>query len=287
MFSAPYLTYILTSVALFAIMAASFNLLLGYTGLINLGHSGLFLIGAYTTVLLHIKLGVPLWIGTLSAMIASAAAGGFLSILTRRSKGDAVGVMTLWFLIALMTIALNWNALTRGALGIAGIARPALFTSPEIFFLLTAALCAIVYAFLWKVMRSPFGRVLGAVRDDELACATLGKNVFKIRVIAFMLAGALAGLGGTLFAFLYRFIDPPSFYITQLTTILTIVCVGGLATLTGTFLGAALIIILPEALRFLPLNPEILGAIRQILFSALILIVVLARPKGILGKVKL
>ncbi|MBI2552485.1 branched-chain amino acid ABC transporter permease [Candidatus Uhrbacteria bacterium] len=287
MFNSGYIIYLVNLVALFAILGLSYNLLVGFTGLGNLGHPAFFLVGAYTTALLTVKAGWPLpvaWaLGTLAGMIT----GALLSLVTRKARGDVVSVLTLFFLITVITVTLNWTTVTRGALGIPGIPRPTAFQTPEQFLLLTVFAFILVYGIVWKITRSPFGRVLGAVRDDELAAATLGKNVFKARVVAFLIAGALAGFGGGLFGMFFRFVDPGSFYFPMLISVLTIVYIGGLASLPGTILGAVVVILLPEILRFLPLNPEVVGALRQIIFSALVLIVIIWRPKGMLGKVEL
>lgn len=282
-----YLIYLLTLIALFFVLGASFNLLVGYTGLSNLGQPGFFLVGAYTTVLLQLKFGFPWFLALPVGALAGAGMGLLLSLITRRARGDAVAVMGMWFMFIMVVVSLNWIGLTRGALGIPGIPRASLFATPERFLMFLVLAAVGVYGFLQRVTTSPFGRVLGAVRDDELAAETLGKNVFKARVIAFALSGAIAGLGGGLYAYFLRFIDPGSFFITMLITILAIVYVGGLASLSGTLVGTGLAILLPEALRFLPFNPEVVGALRQILFSVLVLAVILWRPRGVLGRIEL
>lgn len=287
MLNPAYLIYLATLIALFAIMGLSFNLLRGFTGLLNLGHTGFILVGAYTTALLSRTLDVPVVLAWAAGAIAGAVCGIILSILTRRGKGDViVGVMTLWFMIVMMVIALSWSDLTRGALGIPGIARLPGFESPQRFLLLVLITLGIVYAFMHRLTTSPFGRVLGAVRDDELGAKTLGKNALKARMISFAIGGAIAGLSGGLFAMFFRFIDPGSFYLTQLVTIVAITYVGGLASLPGTLLGAVIVVLIPELLRFLPFNPEIVGAMRQIVFSCLVLAVLLWFPKGVMGKIE-
>lgn len=287
MLNPAYLIYLVTLIALFAIMGLSFNLLRGFTGLLNLGHTGLILVGAYTTALLSRNLGVPLGLAWIAGVAAGAVFGILLSMLTRRGKGDViVGVMTLWFMIVMLTIALSWVDLTRGALGIPGIARLPGFESPERFLILVLITLGVIYAFLHRLTTSPFGRVLGAIRDDELGAQTLGKNALKARVISFAIGGAIAGLSGGVFAMFFRFIDPGSFYLTQLVTVVAIVYVGGLGSLPGTLLGALFIVLIPEFLRFLPFRPEIVGAMRQIVFSILVLAVLLWFPKGVMGKVE-
>lgn len=282
-----YPTYLLTLIALFFVLGASFNLLVGFTGLSNLGQPGLILLGAYTTALLQVKLGIHPALALAAGAGCGALGGLLLSLITRRARGDIVAVMGMWFMFILVVLSLNWISLTRGALGIPGIPRPTLFAAPERFLLLILLAAAVVYGLLHHLTRSPFGRVLGAVRDDELAAATLGKNVFKARLIAFALSGAIAGFGGGLYGYAFRFIDPTSFYISMLIAILAIVYVGGLASLGGTLAGTFLAILLPELLRFTPFNPEIVGAMRQIIFAAAVLGVILWRPKGIVGKVEL
>ncbi len=287
MFNPAYLMYLGTLIALFAIMGLSFNLLRGFTGLLNLGHTGFILIGAYTSILLQRNLGVPLILAWVAGAIAGAIAGIVISILTRRGKGDVVvGVMTLWFMIVLVVIALSWVEVTRGALGIVGIPRPTGFESPLRFLTFSLAVLAVVYAFLHRVTKSPFGRVLGAVRDDELGAQTLGKNALKARMVSFMIGGGIAGLSGGLFGMFFRYIDPSSFYIAQIVAIVAIAYVGGLASLPGTLLGTVIVVLAPEFLRFLPFDPEAVGAMRQIVFSVLVLAVLLWFPKGVMGKIE-
>ena len=287
MLNSEYLIYLATLISLFAVMGLSFNLLRGFTGLLNLGHTGIILVGAYTTVLLTRTLGIPLGLAWAASAVTGAAVGLLLSLLTRKGKGDVVvGVMTLWFMILMVSVALNWIGVTRGALGLAAIPRLTGFESPARFLLLSLGVFAVVYGFLHRLTTSPFGRVLGAIRDDELGAMTLGKNAFKARAVSFVIGGAIAGLSGGLFAMLFRFIDPSSFYLTQLVTIVAIAYGGGLASLPGTVIGTLLIVLIPELLRFLPFSAEVIGAMRQIVFSTLVLIVLLWFPKGVMGKIE-
>ncbi|MBI4135563.1 branched-chain amino acid ABC transporter permease [Candidatus Uhrbacteria bacterium] len=287
MLNAAYLTYLATLISLFVILGLSFNLLAGFTGLTNLGQTGFFLVGAYTVALLQLNFGLPYTLAMPAALLAGALIAIFFSLLTKRTRGDTVAVMGLWFMIVLVIVALNWSGLTHGALGIPGIRRPLGFASPQMFLIFSALITLVVYGILYRILRSPYGRVLGSVRDDELAAQTLGKNIFKARVIAFAISGGVSGIGGGLFAYTFQFIDPGSFHISMLVAVLALVYVGGLASLPGVIVGTLLIIILPEFLRFLPFNPEVLGALRQIVFSTLVLLVILWKPRGILGKVEL
>lgn len=282
-----YVVHLLTLVALFFILGASYNLLAGFTGMSNLGQPGIFLLGAYTTAILQRQFGFSPVLALPAAALVGLLFAALFSLMTRRARGDVVGVMGLWSMFMLVVVALNWAGLTRGALGIPGIARPQMWASPDRFMILMLVFALALYGGLRRITGSPFGRVLGAVRDDELQAQTLGKNVFKARAIAFMISGAVGGVGGGLFAYFFRFIDPSSFYILMLVAILAIVYVGGLASWAGTLTGAALIILLPEALRFLPFNPEIVGAMRQIVFAVAVLAVILWRPRGVLGRVEL
>lgn len=283
----PYLVYLLTIVALYIIFGLSFNLLAGFTGMSNLGQPAFFLVGAYTTVLLQMKLGVPPIFALLGGALAGFLIGALFSLVTRKARGDAVAVLGMWFMFISVIIALNWISVTRGALGIPGIPQPHGWETPDRFLLLMAAMAGILYLLVHRITSSPFGRVLGAIRDDELVAQTLGKNAFKARVLAFALSGAIAGLGGGMFAYFFRFIDPGSFFVSMLVALLTIVYVGGLASLPGTVVGALIVGVLPEILRLLPFNPEIVGGLRQIIFSVLVLLVILFRPRGVLGKVEL
>lgn len=283
-----YLIHLLILLAVFAIAALALNLTIGWAGIINLGHLGFLAIGAYASAIVTTKYGASMFVGVLLGMILAAGAALLLSYLTKTVSGDALAVILLGFNFTILTITLNWTSLTRGSLGIPGIPRPELFRQDAAFFLLTGIIAVLVFLMVRKMIHSPFGRVLGALRDDELHARVLGKRTFRTKVIIFVISGAIAGLAGALQAHTIRFIDPNSFFLHQLVFLLSIVLVGGLASLPGTIIGAVIMTFLPELVDALFNIPSAtVGALRGIIFSTLLLLVVIFRPKGVFGTVEL
>ncbi|MBI4021956.1 MAG: branched-chain amino acid ABC transporter permease [Candidatus Andersenbacteria bacterium] len=287
---APYVTHILILIGIYAMLAMSLNLTIGFTGLLNLGHVAFFGIGAYTSALLTL-VGVPFPLALLAAGLIASVFGLLLMSAVRQIKGDYLALVTLGFSFVVYSVFLNWTGLTRGPLGIPGIPKPSLFglavTSNQGYLLLVVIAAILSGLFLWRLTRSRFGRVLAAVRDDELAASVLGKPVFKMQVYSMMVASFVAGLAGSLFAHYLTYIDPSSFFLSEIILILTIVIVGGLASLRGSVVAAAIILVIPEILRFVGLPSAIVGPLRQILYAALLIGVLMIKPRGLFGQVDL
>jgi len=286
----PYFTHIAILIGIYAILAMSLNLTIGFTGLLNLGHVAFFGIGAYTSALLTIA-GLPFPVSFVTAGLVASGFGFLLMLGVRKIKGDYLALVTLGFSFVIYSIFLNWTGLTRGPLGIPGIPKPefgplTISTNGDylIFVIVTAT---IVGLFLWRLTKSRYGRLLEAVRDDELAAQVLGKNTFKVQAQSMMISSFLAGIAGSLFAHYITYIDPSSFFISEIILVLTILIVGGLGSLPGSVIAAAIILIIPELLRFIGLPSTIIGPMRQILYAGLLLGVLMLRPRGLLGKIDL
>lgn len=285
-----YFIHLAILVGIYLILALSLQLALGYAGLINLGHIAFFSIGAYISALLTLN-GIAFIVAILLAGIISAFFGFLLSIPTNKLKGDYLALATLSFTFVVYEVTLNWNSLTRGPLGLPGIPKPSIFelnfSSNFSFLILTIILVLAVYFIIKKIVDSPFGKVLEATRDNELATRILGKNTFKIKSIALATSAFFAGIAGSLFAHYITYIDPSSFTITQLIPILSIVIIGGLASLRGTIIATIILVLLPEPLRFIGFPSSVVGPMRQIIYALILLLILIYRPKGIIGKVEL
>src|SRR6056297_637440 len=285
-----YFIHLAILVGIYLILALSLQLALGYTGLINLGHIAFFAIGAYVSALLTLN-GIPFIIAIILAGIISAFFGFLLSIPTNKLKGDYLALATLAFTFVVYAITLNWTSLTRGPLGLPGIPKPSIlglsFSSNLSFLILTLIIFLAVYFIIKRIIDSPFGKVLEATRDNELATKVLGKNTFKIKSIALGTSAFFAGIEGSLYAHYITYIDPSSFTIMQLIPILCIVIIGGLASLRGTIIATIILILLPEPLRFIGFPSSIVGPMRQIIYALILLIILIHRPKGFFGKVEL
>ena len=277
-------------ITIYVILVTSLNLALGFTGLLNLGHIAFFGIGAYTSALL-VKAGVPFLGAFVAAALIAAFFGYVLVLATRKLKGDYLALTTLGFSFVIYSVLLNWVSLTRGPLGIPGIPKPSFFgytlLANETYLAFSVLVCILVLLLLTKITRSPFGRLLEATRDDEVGLRVLGKNTFLLKAKAMMLSAGCAGIAGSLFAHYISYIDPSSFLLTEIIFVVTIVIVGGIASIKGSVVATMLLVLLPEALRFLSLPSQILGPSRQIIYAILLLAILLLRPRGLFGRVDL
>jgi branched-chain amino acid transport system permease protein len=286
-----YFLHLLILFGIYAALGLGLNLITGFTGLVSVTHAAFFGIGAYTTALLAVRGGTNVFLaagaGILCAVIVALVIGAILS----RLKGDYYVLGTVSFSYLVFGVLINWEGLTRGPLGIAGIPKPSLFgfsfASTLSFALLCAAVLVGVYFIARFATRSSFGRVLKAIREDEQAIQVFGYRTFSYKLAVFALGAGMAAVAGSLFASYITFIDPTAFSVMESVFILAIIILGGLANLKGTLTGAAFLVILPELLRFIGFAPDIAGQMRQVVYGLLLVFLMLYRPQGLIGEYKL
>jgi len=285
-----YLIHIAIIICIEVILALSLQISIGYTGLLNLGHIAFFGIGAYASALLVMN-GTPWIIAFLCAGIVPMIFAFLLSIPTNKLKGDYLALATVGFSFVIYALMLNWTSLTRGPLGIPGITKPILFgirfSDNAIFLILALVIAALTYYVLYRIVKSPFGLTLQAVRDDEDAAKALGKNTFKIKTIGLMISAFFAGIAGCIYAHYITFIDPSSFAMMMIIPIVCMVIIGGLASLKGTLIATVILVLIPEMLRFVGMPSSILGPARQIIYALILIFILIYKPKGFYGKVVL
>ncbi|MBI2573498.1 branched-chain amino acid ABC transporter permease [Candidatus Woesearchaeota archaeon] len=285
-----YLIHLLVLVGIYIILTLSLNLAVGYSGLLNLGHVALFGIGAYTSALLVIH-GVPFLVAFIMAGLFAAFFGALLYGITCKLKGDYLVLATLGFSFVVYSVLINWVDVTRGPLGIPGIPKPELFgftiQSTGSYLLFMIIIAGISVGLMRLIVRSGFGRLLQAARDDEVGLRVLGKNTYLLRYKIMAISGFFAGIAGSVYAHYISYIDPSSFSLTSLIFVVTAVIVGGLASLRGSIIAPAILILIPEALRFIDMPSSILGPLRQILYALILLGILLYRPRGICGRIDL
>jgi len=283
-----YIIHILIMICVYAILGVSFNLILGYTGLIAMCHASFFGIGAYTAALLGIHFGVNFLVGIAAGMVVSGLLGLLVALPAIRVRDEYVIVTTLALLMIIYTVMMNWIDVTRGAGGLTGIPRPNLFglkiSTPLQFLPLMAFFGLFCLWVSWRIVRSPFGRVLKAIREDEIACKALGKNIISYKIRVFMVGGSLAAIAGALFAHYTTYISPFYFTLTDSIFIFAVVIIGGTANLWGPVIGAALLVYIIEGLRFLNISPLVVGFARQIAYGAILIGFMCFRPQGLLGE---
>jgi len=283
-----YFIHVAIIIALYTILSTSYNLLIGYTGLFSIAHAAFYGIGAYTSALLTLHFGASFPLALLGAILLTALVGGAIGGAALRVRGDYLVIASFGFQMIVFGVMLNWLALTRGEGGLAGIPRPELFGmkifSPAAYLPLAVVVAGICFLVTWWVARSPFGRVLRAIREDEVAAQSLGKDIVYFKIAVFALAGGLAAVAGSFYAHYVTFINPLSFTLDESIFIMAVVLVGGAGNLWGSLVGTAALVVAPEALRFLRIPDAIAAPFRQILYGLLLVLFVRFRPQGLIGE---
>ncbi|EHM13554.1 ABC-type branched-chain amino acid transport system, permease component [Jonquetella anthropi DSM 22815] len=297
-----YVVRVVNLVAVNAILALSLNLVYGFAGMFSLGHAGFMAIGAYVSAILIISpaqkaamyilepmmwpfnvMQAPFFVSVLAGGVIAALVSLVIALPVLRLGGDYLGIATLGFAEIIRVVLTNITPVTNGALGLKGIPAYADLFWNYVWMIIT------VYVIV-KLLSSNFGNTIKAVRDDEVAARAMGINTFRVRVIAFAIGAFFAGVGGALQGSLITTIDPKMFNFQLTFNILMIVVAGGLGSITGSMVGAAIITVLLEWLRFVE-NPMTIGSLtipgipgmRMVIFSVVLLLIILYRRQGIMG----
>jgi branched-chain amino acid transport system permease protein len=278
--ASPYHLHVLIMAGIFAILALSLNLLLGYTGQLSLGHAAFFGIGAYTSALLALKLEWSFWLALPSAAVTSGLAGWGIGRLALKLRGAYFVLVTISFAGVVSLVSVNWMDLTNGPLGLPGVPAPELgpwsLRTKTAYYYLVLAAAALAYLVCHRLVHSRIGRALVALRENEPLAESVGIDGTRYLVLAAVVSAALAGVAGSLYAHYTRFVSPEVFLFTYTVTMVIMVIAGGQGTLLGPVIGALLFTALPEALR------EAMSWQWQMLAYGVILIVlVFFLPRGI------
>ena len=296
---------IATVFAIWAILAVSLNMVVGFAGLLSVGHIGFFGIGAYAMAILTSDpeyeqigaetipiIGLPFFAALPVAVLLAGLVAVIVGIVFNRFRDDIYVLVSFGFAVISFNVFLNWRALTRGAFGIHEIARPrigSVVVDGELdFMLLVLVFLAVIMAVAWFITTSSFGRVLTAIREDEHAIEVFGYEVTHYKLAIWVISAMMAGLAGGLFASWTSFIDPFSFILLESILLIAVVILGGLATIWGSLLGAMAFVLLEEGMRFLPFLPvEHIGQARQVVLGVLLVLLMLFRPQGLVGRYRL
>ena len=268
----PYWRGILVLCAMNVMLALSLNLVLGYTGQLNLGQSAFFGIGAYVSTILVKTYGWNFWLASLAAMGAAGLLGLALAAFAVRLRGHYLAIASLGFAVITYQVLVNWEKVTEGVRGIYGILPPV--GSTIALFYLVAGIALAAYVLIDNLVRSPVGDTLRAIREDEVSAASLGVNVALWKAFAFGLGAAIAGLAGCFYPGFVGTLVPDAFNIVESFTMLAMVIVGGMGTMAGPVIGAIVLTFLPELLRGL-------GELRLMIYGLALTLVVLFMPGGI------
>jgi len=284
-----YIFHIIIMINIYIILTTSTNLLVGMTNLLSLGQAALYGIGAYLAVLALMVLNLSLIPALIFVIIGTSLISLLIAYPSLRLRGDYFVLATLGFQLIVYTILYNWVDVTRGPYGIPGIPSPVLFGGIIIsgiipYLILSSILALSVVAVFYKLIYSPFGRALKAVRDDELSTQAIGRNVTSLKIWAFVVSSGFIGISGLLYASYVSYIDPTSFNLDEAIFILSAVIIGGTGNIKGPIIGAAFVVVLPELLRFVGLPDSVAANLRQIIYGLMIIVLMRLRPQGLAGE---
>ena len=294
-----------TVFAIWAILAVSLNLVVGFTGLLSVGHIGFFGVGAYTMAVLTSTtdyellrtapipvFGWPFFAALPVCILLAGLTALLVGVAFNRFRDDIFVLVSFGFAIIAFSVFLNLRSVTRGAYGIHETARPQIgswvFDGELEFLLLALVFLGLIMLISWAIVTSSFGRVLTAIREDEQAIEVFGYRSSHYKLAVWVISAMMAGLAGGLFASWTSFIDPNSFILLESVLLVSIVILGGLATIWGSLLGAMAFVLLEEGMRFIPFLPtEYIGQARQVVLGVLLVLLMLFRPQGLVGRYRL
>jgi len=268
----------MTFVCINILLSLSVGVLTGYAGQVSLGQASFMAIGAYTSAVLTAKLGISCWLGIPAAIFAAAVVGFLLGLISLRLKEDFLAITTMGLNFIVVGILLYTPAFGR-ALGLGNIPMLTLFGTPlarETYLAFCLALVVVVALLIWWLQRSWVGLAWRSIREVQEVAEVMGVNVTKFKIFAFILSTGIAGLAGSLYAHFIFFVTPYDFVFPNSIFILTLAILGGLGTIRGPILGAILLTILPEYLRFIQ-------DYRMLTYGLLLLVIMLFQPQGLFG----
>ncbi|MDA8098104.1 MAG: hypothetical protein M0042_00595, partial [Nitrospiraceae bacterium] len=275
-----YYRDVLTLTGIYVVLALGLNLVVGQVGLLNLGYVSFYAVGAYTYAILSTRYGLSFWPGLAAGAVSASIIALFIGLSTLRLRGDYFAIVTLGLGEITRIVLNNWDGLTGGPNGITRVGRPSLggyvLSSPGEFYYLILLIALVTVFAMRRLISSRIGRAWIAIREDEIAAEAMGLNVFRLKLLAFVIASAWAGIAGVFFAAKMAFVSPESFTFSESIMILSMVVLGGMGSIPGIILGAFLLIALPEVFRDFQ-------DYRMIGFGAALVVMMIFRPQGLLG----
>ncbi len=278
-----YFRDVMILTGLYIVLALGLNIVVGQTGLLNLGFAAFYAIGAYTYAIFSTVYGLSFWPGLVAGALSAAAFAVLLGLPTLKLRGDYFAIVTLGLGEITRIILNNWDSMTGGPNGISKIGRPviagySLSTALDFYYLILLMVVVTIFG-MERLIASRIGRAWIAIREDEVAAEAMGINTFRLKLLAFVIGSAVAGFAGVFFASKMAFVSPESFTFFESVMILCMVVLGGMGSIPGIVLGALLLITLPEVFRDFQ-------DYRMIAFGAALVLMMIFRPQGLLGGVK-
>ncbi|MFH1155524.1 MAG: branched-chain amino acid ABC transporter permease [Pseudomonadota bacterium] len=281
-----YQTSIMISALIYVMLGLGLNIVVGLAGLLDLGYVAFFAVGAYAYALLNLHFGLGFWTVLPIGGILAATFGIILGYPVLRLRGDYLAIVTLGFGEIIRLVLENWNDFSHGPSGIANIPKPELFgmdlsmggKTIYLYYIVVGLVIFTIFV-INRLQDSRIGRAWIALKDDEIACQAMGIDKARTKLRAFALGATWAGMGGVVFAAKTAFVNPASFTIWESVIVLCTVVLGGMGSIVGVMLGALVLILLPEYLRDF-------GQFRMITFGAVLVLMMVFRPGGIIENVR-
>ena len=284
-----YILHIIIMLSIYVILVLSANLPVGMASLLTMCQAAFYGIGAYIGTYFLMQFNLPFVVLALIVMVATGLFSLLVSFASVKLKDDYFILATLGFQMIVYTILYNWTDVTRGPYGIPGIPTIKLFGVLPLsgvwgYAVLAVVLAVVVGLLFYAIKKSPYGRVLRAMRHDEQAVKALGRNTTLFKMETFFLSAAFSGLAGVIYASYVSYIDPTSFTLDESIFIISALFIGGIGNIKGPVLGALFVVLLPELLLFVGLPDAIAANMRQIIYGLVLVIIMFVRPQGLLGE---
>lgn len=284
LFAGDYMLHLGILVCLYIILTSSLNLIIGYTGQFAVAHASFYGVGAYAAVLLVTRLGLPYWLAWLLAILLAGLCAWVIGFSTLRLKGAYLAICTFAFSELFRLTLDNWSTLTNGANGIIvrfvppGPALPGMaawsFDSRHRYYYLFWILAAVTVWLVWRLVTSDTGRVLKALRQDEILALAVGFPTMRYKLFAFVAGSMLAAMAGATYAPYISFIAPDLFDINETVYIMMIMMIGGIRTIAGPIWGSVLLVSLPQILGIKPF-------VRMIVYGLILIVIMIRLPGGL------
>ena len=288
-----FLMVLFIYIGIYSISSLGLNLIVGYTGLLSLCQAAFVAIGAYTTAIITTSTGMPFWWALPLSGLTASLSGILIGIPTLRLKGDYLAIATLGFGEIVKNIIINWDSITKGPMGINGLPAVNLFglritiLDKLPWVLIVWAFVIITYYMIRRVVRSRVGRALEAIREDEIAASSMGINTAKYKIGAFTTGSFFAGIAGGLYAGYTQAVAPNTFDFMMSVMILCMGVLGGLGRNIAAVVGAVIIVLAEFTPRLLGISNIIPPQLNQILFGLILVLMMIYRPQGLIGRKKL
>jgi len=284
LFQSRYTQHILNMILIYVMLGISVNLIFGYIGALTLGHAAFFGIGAYTAAIISTKLGLSFLPCVLCSAVMGCLAGFIIGIPTLRLKGPYFAIATIGLNNIICIIFLNWENLTGGAVGISGIPYASILgvqfnTEQKVYFLLLVSVF-LIFLLYRNMISSHYGKVMIAVRDNELAASAMGIDTAKIKVIVLAISTTIAAIAGAYYAHITNYVAPDAFPVMESITFLIVIVLGGAGFKYGPIYGAIVVVILNEYLQYFE-------KFNMLIYGVLIMILLLFLPSGVAGIVEI